>query len=91
MNYSNPTYRVGITPEPVALDRRVCEFQHTFTHISEFNPNINMLTFDFSEARLYHLLHLLKMVLGLGVEPLWVDSGNVSAYSAWNFPGGGGG
>ncbi len=83
-----PSFELGLEPLAPVKDTRICVYQHTHAHLSELFPKICMLTYDFEEYRYSELLLLLKMVIGLGDSPVWLNEENMRSYKRENIPGG---
>ena len=83
-----PSFELGLKPLEPVKDTRICAFQHTHVHVSELFPKVCMLTYDFEEYRYSEMLLLLKMIIGLGENPVWLNQENMTDYSAQNIPGG---
>ena len=83
-----PSFELGLKPLEPVKDTRICVFQHTHVHVSELFPKVCMLTYDFEEYRYSEMLLLLKMIIGLGENPVWLNQENMTDYSAQNIPGG---
>ena len=83
-----PSFELGVQPLEPVKDTRICVYQHTHAHVSELFPKICMLTYDFQEYRYSELILLLKIIIGLGENPVWLGPEAAAGYSAENIPGG---
>ena len=83
-----PSFELGLQPLEPVKDTRICVYQHTHAHVSELYPKICMLTYDFQEYRYSELILLLKIIIGLGENPVWLGPEAAAGYSAENIPGG---